>query len=150
MTGSPSTRSQIYSLPVVLLVALIAFHGYQVVALEDDPQRGGAFAMFATIDIGATRTVIVTDGDGDTVLELPPSLDGLRTALLDRPTEQAATALAEGVLELEWTVDGDKATASAAGGVRFDEVHLRVVGFGADGRTITRRVMTEVVVEAAS
>jgi hypothetical protein len=150
MTSSRTPRSRFAVLPVVLLIGLITFHGYQVVALEDDPQRGGAFAMFATIDIGATRTVIATGDDGDVLLELPASLDEDRTALLDRPTEEAATEFAESALELTWMVDDGRATASDSNGVVFDEVRLQVVGFVADGRTITRQVMTEVVVEAAS
>jgi hypothetical protein len=146
MTSSRSRWSRSSAVPVVLLVGLIAFHGYQVVALEDDPQRGGAFAMFATIDVGATRKVIATDGEGTTELELPDSLDGQRTAALDRPTEDAVTDLAEAVLGLSWTVEGARATASPDGEVQFDEVRLQVVGFAADGRTITRRVITDIVV----
>jgi hypothetical protein len=146
MTSTRSTWSPSSALPIVLLVGLIAFHGYQVVALDDDPQRGGAFAMFATIDVGATRKVIATGGEGSTELELPDSLDGQRTAALDRPTEDAVTELAEAVLGLSWTVNGGRATATPDGEVRFDEVRLQVVGFVADGRTITRRVITDIVV----
>lgn len=150
MTSSTSPWSRSAAIPVLLLVGLILFHGYRVIALEDDPQRGGAFAMFATIDIGATRTVIASSDDGEVLLELPASLDDDRAALLDRPTTAAATDLAESVLELEWTVDSGRATESDAQGVRLDQVRLQVVGFVADGRTITRRVMTDVVVEPMS
>jgi hypothetical protein len=150
MTPSRLPRARSAALPVLLLVGLILFHGYRVIALEDDPQRGGAFAMFATIDIGATRTVIATSDDGEVLLELPASLDQQRTTLLDRPTAEAATDLAESVLELAWTVEDGRATASDANGVQLDQVRLQVVGFVADGRTISRHVMTEVVVEAAS
>ncbi len=148
MTSSRSTWPLASAVPVALLVGLIAFHGYQVIALEDDPQRGGAFAMFATIDVGATRKVIATDGEGSIELELPDALDGKRTAALDRPTADAVTDLAEAVLGLSWTVKDGRATATPDGEVRFDEVRLQVVGFDADGRTITRRVITDIVVGA--
>jgi hypothetical protein len=150
MTPSRSPQWRSAALPVVLLLGLIIFHGYQVVALEDDPQRGGAFAMFATIDIGATRRIIATSDDGDVLLELPASLDEEGTVFLDRPTAEAATRFAKSVLELSWMVEDGRATASDEDGVMFDQVRLQVVGFVAEGRTITRRVMTDVVVEAAS
>ncbi|GAA5137225.1 hypothetical protein GCM10023339_77240 [Alloalcanivorax gelatiniphagus] len=138
------------ALPVALLLAVIAFHGYQVVVLEDDPQRGGAFAMFATIDIGATRKVLATAEDGSVVLDLPASLDAERRALLDRPTEEATTRFAEVVLDLTWDVEDGRATATADGPQVFDSVRVQVVGFDADGRTISRRVLTDLVVESGS
>jgi hypothetical protein len=150
MTPSRSPRSRPAALPVLLLLGLIAFHGYQVVALEDDPQRGGAFAMFATIDIGATRKIIATSDDGQVQLELPAILADHASALLDRPTEEAATDFAESVRELAWAVEDGQATATNEGGVVFDQVRLQVVGFVADGRMITRRVMTDVVVGEAT
>lgn len=145
MTPRRSSRSPLTALPVVLLLSLIAFHGYQVVATDDDPQRGGAFAMFATIDIGATRKVLATTDDGSVELELPASLDESRAALLDRPTEQATTDFASSVLDLSWSVEDGQATATDEGGGPLDEVRIQVVGFDAVGRTVTRQVLSDVV-----
>ena len=115
MTPSKTAGSPLTVLPTALLLGLIAFHGYQVVVHEDDPQRGGAFAMFATIDIGATRKVIATSEDGAVILDLPASLDAERAALLDRPTEAATRRFADSVLDLQWTVEDGRARATPDG-----------------------------------
>lgn len=47
--------------PVLLLVVGIALHGVRILAHDEDPQRGTAFATFATVDIGATRQVLITE-----------------------------------------------------------------------------------------
>jgi len=150
MTASRSTRSPLTALPVVLLLSVIAFHGFRVVAENDDPQRGGAFAMFSTIDIGATRKVVATAEDGAVLLELPGSLDDERAALLDRPTEEATTRFAEAVLDLRWTVEDGRASATPRGLQTFDSIRVLVVGFDADGRTISRQVLADVAAGSGS
>lgn len=148
MESRRSTPAPLLALPVALLLTSIGYHGYQVVAHEDDPQRGGAFAMFATIDIGATRKVLVTTDGGAVQVELPDSLDERVGALLDRPTEDAAGDLAADLLDLTWTVEDGRATVAADGGTRLDDVRLQVVGFEADGHAITRHELAEVSVDA--
>ena len=150
MTPSRTTWSPLTALPIALLLGLITFHGYQVVAHEDDPQRGGAFAMFATIDIGATRKVIAKAEDGSVILDLPASLDAERADLLDRPTQAAARRFADVVLALRWTVEDGRATATPDGTRSFASIQVQVVGFDADARTISRDVLVDVDVEADS
>ena len=150
MTPSKTAGSPLTVLPTALLLGLIAFHGYQVVVHEDDPQRGGAFAMFATIDIGATRKVIATSEDGAVILDLPASLDAERAALLDRPTEAATKRFADSVLDLQWTVEDGRARATPDGTRSFASIQVQVVGFDADARTISRDVLVDVDVEADS
>lgn len=148
MTPSKDTRSLATLVPVALLLGSIAFHGYQVVAHEDDPQRGGAFAMFATVDIGAIRKVLATAEDGSVVLELPPSLQQRAAALRDRPSEEAATRLASELQMLSWSVrDG---TATVGGTDTFTGVRLQVVGLETDGRSFARRVIVDVVAGSGS
>ena len=151
MMRSRSTRwSPASALPVVLLLSVIAFHGYQVVVLEDDPQRGGAFAMFATVDIGATRKVLASADDGAVTLEIPASLEARQVALLDRPSEDAARRLASLLRESRWSVEDGHAVEAGRGGVAFETVRLQVVGFVADGRTIGRQVLVDVGVGSDS
>ncbi len=151
MVRSTSTLwSPASALPVALLLSVIAFHGYQVIALEDDPQRGGAFAMFATVDIGATRKVLATAGDGAVIIEIPASLDARHAALLDRPSEHAARDLAAILRDSTWSVENGRAIESGRGGVPFETVRLEVVGFVADGRTIGRQVLVDVTVGSES
>lgn len=135
-------------LPVALLLSFIAFHGFQIIAHHDDAQRGGAFAMFATVDVGATRKLLATADDGSVELEVPTSLDSRQAALLDRPTEDSAKRFALLLRDLTWTVDGS--TATHGGAVTFGRVKLQVVGLVADGRTIDRQVLVDVVVGPAS
>ena len=85
MKPSKGARSPAMLVPAGLLLCSIAVHGFQIVAHEDDPQRSGAFAMFSTIDIGATRKVLATAAEGTVVLDLPTSLNDRATALLDHP-----------------------------------------------------------------
>ncbi len=141
---SHDRRSWAPLLPVALLVSAIAFHGFLIVAREDDPQRSGAFAMFATIDVGATRKVVATTKDGTVTLDIPASLDQPHAALLDTPSESSAKRLASLLRGLTWDVsDG---TATEGGAVALDDVRLQVVGLDADGRTIVRQVLVDVEV----
>ncbi|PKH44113.1 hypothetical protein CXG46_00680 [Nocardioides alpinus] len=134
--------------PVALLLCSIAVHGFQIVAHEDDPQRSGAFAMFSTIDIGATRKIVVTAQDGAVLLELPESMGQQGLSLLDRPSEKAATSFVSELTELTWTVaDG---VATEGGSETFDGLRLQVVGLGNEGRTLHRTVLVDVVVGPSS
>jgi hypothetical protein len=148
MTPSKDARSLATLVPVALLLGSIAFHGYQIVAHEDDPQRSGAFAMFATVDIGAIRKVLVTAEDGSVVLELPPALQPRATTLLDRPSEEAATQLASELRKLTWSINDG--TATAGGTDTFAGIRLQVVGLEAEGRSFVRRVLVDVAVGAPS
>ncbi len=142
----PASRSALRWLPLVLLSLGIAVHGFRVIAHHEDPQRGTAFAMFATIDIGANRRVVATSpGDPAIVLDIPGSLEAATQRLADTPNEAAARRLASQLLALTWTVEGH--TATAGGAVAFDQVRVQVVGLGAEGRTVSRMVVTDVVVE---
>lgn len=148
MTPSHDARSLAMLVPAGLLLCSIAVHGFQIVAHEDDPQRSGAFAMFSTIDIGATRMVLATAQDGTVVLDLPASLDQQVTALLDHPSEEAATRLAVELQGLTWTVsDG---TAAEGGTDTFDGLRLQVVGLDSEGRSFVRQVLVDVVVGSGS
>ncbi len=133
-------------LPVTLLLLGVAVHGYRVIALHDDPQRGTAFAMFATVDIAANRQVVVTAADDpDVVLTVPAELADEARALRVLPTDDGARRLAVLLLARSWTVAGGVATAGA--GEPLDGVRVRVVGPDTQGRSITRQVHTDVVVE---
>ena len=131
-------------LPVALLLAGIAFHGIKILAFDDDPQRGSAFAMFASVDIGATRRVLATTTDGTVVdLEIPSTLAEQSLRLADSPSDESARELAAKLVELTWKVTGRTAVVGA--GVKFEHVRVQVVGLEAEGRTIVRQVLTDVV-----
>jgi hypothetical protein len=141
-------RSSLTLVPVVLLLCSVAFHGFQIVVHEDDAQRSGAFAMFATVDIGATRKIIVTAQDGAVVLEVPASLSPQGASLLDHPSREAAAELASHLRGLTWdTVDGG---ATEGGEDTFGDVRVRVVGLDGEGRSLERTVLVDVVVGASS
>ena len=143
MTPGTTRRSLATWVPAGLLLCSVAGHGYQIVAHEDDPQRSGAFAMFATVDIGATRKIIATSPDGDVLLDIPESLHERTEDLLDHPSEESAARLADDLRELSWTVvDG---SATAGGSTSFEGVRLQVVGLDADGRILDRQVLIDVV-----
>jgi hypothetical protein len=142
MRPGTTRRTLAMVVPVGLLVGSIVGHGYAIVAHEDDPQRSGAFAMFATVDIGATRMVIADAADGTVRLDMPDSLDHRTADLVDHPSEQTARALAAALLDRGWTVEDDEATEG--GSTTFDDVRVRVVGLDADGRTLVRQVLVEV------
>ena len=132
-------------MPVALLVLGIAVHGVRIEAFHEDPQRGTAFAMFATVDIGANRRVVATaPGDPTIVLALPDTLGATSERLTDSPSDDSARELAERLLEQTWEVDDD--TATIGGDTTFDQVRVQVVGPDADGRTVSRQVFTDVVV----
>lgn len=135
-------------LPVGLLVLGIAVQGVRIVALQDDPQRGTAFAMFATVDIGTNRRVVATvPGDPEIRLEIPAALDERKNRLADTPTDAAASELAGLLLDQTWTIEGETATArGGSAGDDVDAVRVQVVGLEADGRTITRQVLADEVV----
>jgi hypothetical protein len=132
--------------PVLVLASLIAFHGFQIVVHEDDPQRSGAFAMFATVDIGSTRRVLATVPGDEVTLEIPAELNELRAELMDRPSTESARELADLLLGERWQVrDGRAVTGDGAllGGVR-----VQVVGLDAQDRTIRTVVLADVTAEA--
>jgi len=138
-------RSPIQFLPVALLLTAIAIHGVRIVAFDEDPQRGSAFAMFASVDIGATREVRVSvPADRQIIVEIPDGLEGDRSSLADAPTDAAARSFGRLVLDLTWQVDGDAATVG--GDATFDQVRVEVVGFYAVGRTVSTHVLTNVLV----
>lgn len=144
-----SGRSPIQFLPVALLLTGIAIHGVRIVAFDEDPQRGSAFAMFASVDIGATRAVRVTGpGDPPVILEVPDTLEDERQRLADRPTDASARRFGRLVLDQTWEVEGDAATVG--GDATFTQVRVEVVGFSAEGRTVTTHVLTDVVVRSAA
>ncbi len=142
----PPGRSPLQLLPVALLIAGIAVHGFRIEAYDEDPQRGSGFAMFATADVGSTRTVLATvPGDTSIVLDIPDALEEQRARLAETPADDSARRLATLLLERTWEVDGR--TATVGGGAAFDRVRVRVVGLDAEGRTVSRRVFTDVVAE---
>lgn len=143
--GFVARHSAFRLLPVALLLLGIAVHGVQIVAFDNDPQRGSAFAMFATIDVGATRSVQATvPGEVAVALDLPDSVQGRVSSLVDSPSDEAARDLADELRSMTWTVTG--ATASVGDDTQFDQVRVQVVGLGAEGRTIVRQVLVDVVV----
>jgi hypothetical protein len=158
---STTTRSLLRFLPVAMLLLAITVHGVRIVTIEDDPQRGSAFAMFATVDIGATRRVVatvppVTPGRPEVTLEIPDSLESDRAALAERPTDDAAREVAALLLDLDWEVDAGSGSVAPEPGTDdqslepaapVDRVRIQVVGLDADGTTISRQVFTDVVVE---
>jgi hypothetical protein len=128
----------------MLLLGVITYHGFQIVVHEDDPQRGGAFAMFATVDIGATRKVLATTGDGEVMIELPNSLSKSHSSLLDRPTEAAAVHLAMSLQKLTWSIE--EGTATSGGTESLPQVRVQVVGLDGDGQALVRQVLVDVLV----
>lgn len=132
-------------LPVALLVLAIAAHGIRIEAHDQDPQRGSAFAMFATIDIGATRRVLATvPGDAAISLEIPDAMKEASARVADAPSDDSARELAKLLLEQTWVVEGR--TAMVGGDVEVDQVRVQVVGLEAEGRTLSRQVFADVVV----
>jgi hypothetical protein len=148
MKSGTTTRSLATWVPAGLLLCSIAGHGYQIVAHEEDPQRSGAFAMFATVDIGATRKIIATSTDGSALLEIPESLHARGDDLLDHPSEESAARLADRLRRLTWTVVGGSATEG--GPTSFEGVRVQVVGLDAEGRTLGRQVIVDVLAGADS
>lgn len=141
----PPGRSPIQLLPVALLILVIAVHGVRIEAYDEDPQRGSAFAMFATVDIGVTRRVLATvPGDTAISLDIPDGLEDLRTQLADAPSDDSARRLAHRLLERTWEVEDQ--TATVGGTTMFDKVRVQVVGLDAEGRTVSRQVLADVVV----
>ena len=133
-------------LPVTLLLVGVAVHGYRVIALHDDPQRGTAFARFATVDIAANRHLVVTAADDPgVVLAIPQELAAEARTLRVLPTDDGARRLAALLLARTWTVSGGVATAGA--GEPLAGVRVQVVGPDSEGRSITRQVHTDVLVE---
>ena len=131
-----------------MLLVGIAVHGYRIEAHDEDPQRGSAFAMFATVDIGATRRVVATaPGDEPIALQIPGELDDERAALADAPSDQAARQFADLLRSLTWDVEGRAATVG--GGTTLDTVRVEVVALDADGRTLSTRVLADGVVGTA-
>lgn len=140
-------RYVVQALPVALLLTGISVHGALIVDRDEDPQRGSAFAMFGTVDIGATRRVrATTPGEPAVVLTIPAELEDLRVGLVDSPTDDSARRFAERLLRLEWQVSG--AAATVGDGVTFDTVRVEVLGLDADGRTFSRQVLADAVAEA--
>lgn len=148
MTPSKDARSLAMLVPAGLLLCSIAVHGFQIVAHDDDPQRSGAFAMFATVEVGAIRKILATAEDGSVVLDLPPALQQRATTLLDRPSEDAATRLASELRKLNWSVSDGRATAG--GTDTFAGVRIQVVGLEAEGRSFVRQVLVDVAVGPGS
>ncbi len=141
----PTPRQRFFRvLPVALLLVAITVHGLRIELRGEDPQRGSAFAMFSTVDIGATRRVIATVGDGAIVLEIPETLHDARERLVDAPSADAANRLGAQLLELSWQVDGD--TAAVGDDVTFDVARVRVIGLDADGWTLSSQTIADVVV----
>lgn len=110
-------------LPLGLLLVGIAVHGVRIETTGEDPQSGSAFAMFATIDVTATRRVLVA-GPDLRPLELPDALTEQAARLADAPSVAGAQRLAD-----------------ALRAHTRDEVHVTVVGLDADGWTMTRRTL---------
>lgn len=131
--------------PVLVLASLIAFHGFQIVVHEDDPQRSGAFAMFATIDIGSIRRVVATSPDDGLQLDIPDTLQDLQEQVADRPSRDAVEELARRLAALRWDESG--AVVTDGGGSALT-VQVRVMGLRVDDRTVVRRVLAEATAEA--
>jgi hypothetical protein len=130
-------------LPITILIGLIAFHGVQIVSDDDDPQRSGAFAMFATVDIGATRRVIATVPGEDIVLEIPQALLDRRAKLMDHPSRKSAEQLARLLTAETWTIA--EGAATSGGTIVLDAVRVQVYGLHAEDRTIVRHMLIEAV-----
>lgn len=144
----PSSARTLRYLPLGLLVLGVAWHGFLIEAKDHDPQRGTAFAMFATIDIGATRRVEIEAGlpqDSPVDLVLPESLAEQKRRLAASPSEEAAQRLAVHLLDRAWEVEGR--TASVGGDTRFDQLRLTVIGLRADGDNVSRHIFADVVVD---
>ena len=141
----PSADKILPWLPVGLLLLGIVVYGVRIEFHNSDPQRGSAFAMFSSVDIGATRRVIATvPGDPAVTLEIPTELEELRARLQGRPSEAGARVLADRLLGMSWELSLD--TATVGGSARLPEVRVEVVGLETDRRVMTRRVFADVAV----
>jgi len=141
MSTAPSIASRaLRFLPLAILLVGIGVHGALVVTLDDDPQRGSAFAMFSTIDFGSTRRVVsVAPGVTPISLEVPEDLGPMEHRLGERPTLARAEVLGARLLDRTWTVTGDNAVEG--GPTTFSRVQVTVIGLDADGRSVTRQVL---------
>lgn len=128
-------------LPLALLVTGIGVHGFRIIAHHEDAQRGTTFAMFATVDIGATRRVEAsgTGPDGPVDLEMPSALEPQRQALADSPSQDRANQFATLLAAQAWSIGRDG--ASVGGNVSLAHVDVRVVGLRATGRSLSRVVL---------
>jgi hypothetical protein len=141
-------RALISWFPVTLLLVGITAHGSQIVLNKEDPQRGSAFAMFASVDIGATRRVFVTVPSNDSLqLVIPENFQDTASQLADSPTESNAQAFAEYFLGSLWDDDGE---LSPETGSRPSEVRVRVIGLDASGTTLGQQVVADVVVQGTA
>ena len=142
-----SRRFLIQYLPVSLLLLGISIHGVRIIENDEDPQRGSAFAMFATVDIGGLRAAwsLRCQAPPPISLVIPDALDEERVRLTDAPSGNSARDFAEGLLDLTWEVQGHRATVGE--GVTFRHVRVQVVGLEVDGRSVSKRILTDVVVE---
>lgn len=131
-------------LPLAVLASMMVFHGWQIVVEHDDPQRSGAFAMFATPDIGATRRVVATSPDDRLSLEIPDSLQNLREQVADRPSREAVEELARRLAALQWDESG---AVDTDGGGSTLTVQVQVMGLRVNDRTVVRRVLADATVE---
>ena len=139
------SRSSLYFLPVALLLLGVAVHGVRIIVHDVDSQRGSAFAMFSTADIGATRRVVATaPGAPPFSLDIPESLSEVRGRLADAPSDELARELAAILRDRKWETDGR--TATPGDETTFDQVRIQVVGLDVDGRTVSRQVFADVVV----
>lgn len=131
-------------LPVALLVTGIGVHGVRIIAQHEDAQRGTAFAMFASVDIGATRKVEATGvgpGGRPLDLEIPPALERERQGLVDSPTQGRAAQFANLLASQSWFVSSD--LASVGGTATLHSVEVRVLGLRATGRSLSRMVLVQ-------
>lgn len=131
---------------MTLLVVFIIIHGFRIVTVDEDPQSGSAFAMFATVDVGATRQVAASfPGAAPIRLDIPADLHELETRLAEVPSESAARQLARELLDRSWELAGD--TAREGSDTTLDRVRVEVVGLRADDWSLSRHVLVDVVVD---
>lgn len=129
-------------MPVGLLLVGIIVDGGRILAFDEDPQRGSAFAMFASVDISRSRAVLATAGDErEITLTIPDDLNDAREGVIAVPSEERIRRLADQLVQVAWEVEDG--TASPGGTVTFDAVRVEVVAVEADGRRLTRRVLAE-------
>src|SRR5690606_8633447 len=127
-----SGRTFLRYLPVTLLLLGIMVHAVQIEVLDEDPQRGSAFAMFATVDVGASRRVVATSPGASTLrLWVPEGLREHRGTRAEPPSDTTARQLAAELLSRRWDVEGD--AASAGSGDMLEGVRVEVVGLHATG-----------------
>jgi hypothetical protein len=110
MSRSPLARAAGW-LPLVLLVAGVANHVWQVRANQLSPWLGAGFGMFASTDVGSVRRVevfaVLADGTRYPVLLGSPYGDVLRRAR-DLPTQRELgrlAAAARGALAAQPEID---------------------------------------------